>query len=1184
MDSLEELKRLEALADGIDISDSDDSDMEEESQTDQQDGSNNSELSEASTRASITAMVQEDIPPKPNISKVETQSQTPGGSHTHQADLSAGNFKQEASSVRQHQQTLSQLFLSVDKAMLLSRESSSECEEDDDDEEEGDATTIVAIRESGIPDRQKSTKMSRLEEENEADNTPMDECPDVSNEMSEDEEKDEEDEEKEEEEKEEDYEDEDEGESSGLPPTDENLAIINTNYKDYLENFLSTLTKELDDNLQRQYEIELELEEKESKLSNATKHPIKRHVSISKKSMIVFGYPYFKDKQLYHPPSNADTLLKRQRNELDVWIEFPRPWTEQERRRLTDAVRWEARTRHLESCEYRLKELARKQPSQVEEEKALKLEINQTHKLPDRALLKKRYDDYDWMSISATHLGSAHSPKACELQWKNLIHPSLNRAAWSKEEDKQLKMFADATKCSEWDSIAREMNTGRTAIACFTRYLEKFNPVTNNRSWTSREDAKLLRLVAHCKLQNLIPWPKVSYYMPRRSKEQCCQRYQYSLKHTIRHGKFTDPELWILILGERLYGRNWTSLAELIPTRTVMQIQAHWSNYMAADFGNAWTTEENILLLETVKRVGLRNWAEVAKTMDDGTGRRNRVRCRDRFFGIYNLFSKSPNTAVEDLAHLDTNRTAANRRTQAFESLKQKFAEWTDNMDEEMVSSNIPIPQVNLNEETLMPNGSHVKNRIISKFIRHAQTLLPIQKPPPLAPLPPPRLRTLPSQVDAPLSLRPLGRRWQKTHSNIKTDRGSRRQKGSSSSLSASDKSSSNKKKKTKSKRAGTKQTAKKSVTDRELDRIFRASYMIKPGRFFAQHTPEQLGFLNIVARHLDEILDFSSLRANLNSLSSKFDKLNSWERQALESFRFQSDITEEEATAPRAREDYGGGGECNVAGRAIADLPMPGPSTNHSVITKTYEKRGLARPVSQPTLPGMSLLMPNHNSLLMLRGSLLHHNYTMGLSRQAESGSLVACKPVRPCHNLGRSVQHGIYHVVIRKPAPVGDSLFTDISSATDDDLTDRRAQVSADLLLAERMIKLLFWPAKMSVVPPSNQEDLFDLKEEDHRGSAQDSSATSVLNTVDLETPATLPDVTSAATGGTVSPSFTPPVFSLSPSIRALPSVTRTYSRKRPATAPKLAINFKDLISQDQPSPAKRPCAGPAPTNCQK
>ena len=66
-----------------------------------------------------------------------------------------------------------------------------------------------------------------------------------------------------------------------------------------------------------------------------------------------------------------------------------------------------------------------------------------------------------------------------------------------------------------------------------------------------------------------------------------------------------------------------------------------------------------------------------------------------------------------------------------------------------------------------------------------------------------------------------------------------------------------------------------------------------------------------------------------------------------------------------------------------------------------------------------------------MLRGSLLHHNYTMGLSRQAEPDSLVAYKPVGAYHNLGRSVQNGIYHVVNRKQASVGDSLFTDISSA---------------------------------------------------------------------------------------------------------------------------------------------------------
>ena len=35
-----------------------------------------------------------------------------------------------------------------------------------------------------------------------------------------------------------------------------------------------------------------------------------QHVSVTKKTLSLFGYPYFKDVQMYHPPPNADTLRK----------------------------------------------------------------------------------------------------------------------------------------------------------------------------------------------------------------------------------------------------------------------------------------------------------------------------------------------------------------------------------------------------------------------------------------------------------------------------------------------------------------------------------------------------------------------------------------------------------------------------------------------------------------------------------------------------------------------------------------------------------------------------------------------------------------------------------------------------------------------------------------------------------
>jgi hypothetical protein len=71
----------------------------------------------------------------------------------------------------------------------------------------------------------------------------------------------------------------------------------------------------------------------------------------------------------------------------------------------------------------------------------------------------------------------------------------------------------------------------------------------NNRKWERSEDDRLRRLVAHCRINDFIPWAKVSFYMERRTKEQCYQRYVYSLKDSIRRGAFTDAEDMILIIG-----------------------------------------------------------------------------------------------------------------------------------------------------------------------------------------------------------------------------------------------------------------------------------------------------------------------------------------------------------------------------------------------------------------------------------------------------------------------------------------------------------------------------------------------------------------------------------------------------------------------------------------------------------
>ena len=80
---------------------------------------------------------------------------------------------------------------------------------------------------------------------------------------------------------------------------------------------------------------------------------------------------------------------------------------------------------------------------------------------------------------------------------------------------------------------------------------------------------RLRRLVAQCRINDFIPWAKVSFYMDRRTKEQCYQRYVYSLRDSIRHGPFTDAEDMLLIIGKELYGKDWSKISEMTPCRSI---------------------------------------------------------------------------------------------------------------------------------------------------------------------------------------------------------------------------------------------------------------------------------------------------------------------------------------------------------------------------------------------------------------------------------------------------------------------------------------------------------------------------------------------------------------------------------------------------------------------------------------
>ncbi|UYV68435.1 SNAPC4 [Cordylochernes scorpioides] len=83
--------------------------------------------------------------------------------------------------------------------------------------------------------------------------------------------------------------------------------------------------------------------------------------------------------------------------------------------------------------------------------------------------------ELDWMTIATKHnvceqMKDHHSPEECKQMWNNFLHPSINKKPWTKEEDSQIVTLAKSTGGREWQYIASQLKTNRTAVQCLQRY------------------------------------------------------------------------------------------------------------------------------------------------------------------------------------------------------------------------------------------------------------------------------------------------------------------------------------------------------------------------------------------------------------------------------------------------------------------------------------------------------------------------------------------------------------------------------------------------------------------------------------------------------------------------------------------------------------------------------------------
>jgi hypothetical protein len=241
-----------------------------------------------------------------------------------------------------------------------------------------------------------------------------------------------------------------------------------------------------------------------------------------------------------------------------------------------------------------------------------------------------------WTSVAA--LVPGRTDRQCRHRWGKYLDPdNIDTTAmgkWTAEED--AKLIEGVQKHgNSWVAVA-VLVPGRNNTECRDRWVRHVDPDTNRKvgKWTSKEDAKLIEGVQkHGK-----DWLAVAALVPGRNNEDCHSRWNNhedpSIDRTAGrtsnvtvssplqstgaprapHRIRTSEEDAKLTDAEAKHGRDWVSVAALVPGRTNSQCRERWIHALHPGIDSAkgrWTAKEEAMLIDAVKKYD-KDWVAVA--------------------------------------------------------------------------------------------------------------------------------------------------------------------------------------------------------------------------------------------------------------------------------------------------------------------------------------------------------------------------------------------------------------------------------------------------------------------------------------------------------------------------------------------------------------------------------------------
>ncbi|CAJ0877370.1 6029_t:CDS:10 [Entrophospora sp. SA101] len=382
---------------------------------------------------------------------------------------------------------------------------------------------------------------------------------------------------------------------------------LNRKYQAEIDNAILKIKAKIEKNKEIQQQI-IHLKE----------HNNNSNVQKEHKESTIYSPPFFVDSNGNTPPMNA-TQDGKLRDFSFMQRHFK--WNQAERDSLAKAI---------ESQNMRLEALIA-----MGERRSFRdvLNINKNK-------LLYNVQNLDWQEISRQHVVTKNAEE-CLTQWTTRDHPYVNRSEWTAQEISNLYQIAKQKNNRNWQLIAAELGTNRTAAECFKQYNKQF---LEPRKWTQDEDELLVRA-------------------------QCLHRWTKRLNPTIRRGRWTEQDDQALKNAVQMYGPgNWVKIQQFVPSRTDVQCRERWVNVLSPDIKkDPWTAEEDEKLLQIVKEIGLGKWARVCMCMEGRTDnqkkaeanvKREAERANDRSHPIYPINLASASTLsqiINDVKYADNN-------------------------------------------------------------------------------------------------------------------------------------------------------------------------------------------------------------------------------------------------------------------------------------------------------------------------------------------------------------------------------------------------------------------------------------------------------------------------------------------------------------------------------------------------